>query len=722
MRPLAVESDPDSTMKRFRLDSFLLALLVGLCLAPAAAQEQFETLDPGPLPAHLPAKPAPFDWRRDLPPPDQAARTAQRSPGHSTPRLPGAARLHQSSLPPLFAPPPGEQAMRQAYAERLAAQRRHSGGSKQRGKASIQSLQSAAPEKEYLQVKATPVYFRNWRLAAGHEYRIETRNLSADGDTLLYVLRDGRQIAMNNDRSADDRSSLVRFTPEVSGDYTLLIRALDDAHAGLCDLFIDGQVRQQEIAFGGAVVPWSWQAGDRFQTAHLPSTYARSVDTVLFAFDGLNLVGWNDNGGIAGCSALTLQGSSESEASHVLVASASPDPADADWATLCRNALSQGDADGDGLADPLEASLGTDPQRIDTDGDGLRDDWELLGVHTPMGDEDLPAYAGTGLQKLNGSDPRVPDLFLEIDWMSGPKSHPHLYRPLDAAIDRVTERFWNSGGIALHVDLGQMGTNSVRGGQLLPYQESFDRTGTEPLSLERCYDSSEWFAPSRRHLFAYMVCVSHFPDRNSSGHMVRFNEDGSINEISLFNTTLNPAAIVCMGTAINGSPQMEAGTIMHEFGHCLNLQHGGFESFNNFKPNYTSSMNYLFQFGGLDADGDPDYSHGMSPVLDERRLDERVGVGPVSDRVESLILRGRNQPAIFRREDVRCQQFPTAIDWDGDGQISETPVRVDFNADGWYGPLRDFDDWSEVRCSDRGMLWIGVNAGVEKYQSTAGSP
>ena len=50
---------------------------------------------------------------------------------------------------------------------------------------------------------------------------------------------------------------------------------------------------------------------------------------------------------------------------------------------------------------------------------------------------------------------------------------------------------------------------------------------------------------------------------------------------------------------------------------------GGFESFNNFKPNYTSSMNYLFQFGGLDADGDPDYSHGTNPTLDERRLDER---------------------------------------------------------------------------------------------------
>jgi hypothetical protein len=204
--------------------------------------------------------------------------------------------------------------------------------------------------------------------------------------------------------------------------------------------------------------------------------------------------------------------------------------------------------------------------------------------------------------------------------------------------------------------------------------------------------------------------------------MVRFNEDGSINQAVFFNSSLNPAAIVCMGTAINGSLRMEAGTIMHEFGHCLNLQHGGFESSNNFKPNYVSSMNYLFQFGGLDDDGSPDYSHGTSLPLDERRLEERVGVGVVSEQVGALIRRGRTQPEIERRTDVRCQEFPTAMDWDGDGQISGVPVRVDFNADGWYGPLRDFDDWADVHRAAGGLRWIGLNAGVEDWRSVTDRP
>lgn len=710
--------------------TFLCLSLVLPLLRPVAAEEQFETLDPGPLPAVLPAKPTPVDWRREAPAGDlvaQITELAKRRPptGANRARL----RRLRATLRPMLPPPEAEQAMRTAYEQALGARRRQLRSGRRTGQghaaggaASVQSVQEPAPGKEFLQVKASPVYLQQWPLAAGHEYTIETRDLSAGSDTVLYVARDGRQLALNNDRAPGDPSSLLRFTPPESGDYVLIVRALDDARAGTCDLFIDGQVRQQGIQFAGAVVPWSWKAGDWFQTAHLPSTYARPVDTVLFAFNGFQLVGWDDDGGIRGCSALGLKTDSTREASHVLVGSFSQDPEDADWVMLYRNALSGPDTDGDGLADSLELSLGTNPKAIDTDGDGLRDDWELFGLHTPAGDEDLPSYAGVGVNSRKGSDPRVPDVFLEIDWMAGPKTEPHLFRPLDAALELVTRQFWSSGGVVLHTDLGQMGTGDNRGGQVLPYQESFDRTGTDPLSLERCYTSPEWFAPSRRHLFAYIVCGSRFPDRTSSGHMVRFNEDGSINEGRLFDTPLDPGAIVSMGTRINGSLTMEAGTLMHELGHCLNLQHGGFESFNNFKPNYVSSMNYLFQMVGLDAAGTPDYSHGGRPTLDERALDETTGIGPTSDFMAWVICRGRNIPAIRRREDIRSPEFPTAIDWDGDGQITAGPVQVDFNGDSWFGLLRDNDDWAEVHRPRGGTRWVGVNAGVEEWTSRSERP
>jgi hypothetical protein len=714
-------------MNRLLFTSSLFLLLQSLVSPAALAQEQFETLDAGTLPASLPQKPPPFEWRGEAPPGDtlaQIAELSKRRPASAASR--SQLRRLRRSLRPLLSPPEEVLALRRAHEARLASARRSSqrsaDGSGKRSVASIQSLQAAEPGQEFLQVKASPVYLQTWTLAAGHQTTIETRGLSAGSDTVLYLLWEGRQVAMNNDREAGDPSSRLRFTPETTGRYQLLIRSLDEARAGTCNLVIDGQVRQQSIPFGGAAVRWSWAAGDRFQTAHLPSTYAMPVDTLLFAFEGLDLVAWNDDGGVRGCSALRTNQASEHEDAHVLVGSYAPDEPVSDWVVLYRNALSRPDTDGDTLADVLESSLGTDPERVDTDGDGLRDDWELFGVQTPAGEEDLPAYAGTGVNKRRGSDPRVPDLFLEIDWIAGPRGKAQLYRPLDSAVDLVTQQFWSSGGIALHVDLGQMGTRQSRGGQALPNQESFDRTGTEPLSLESCYQSSDWFAVSRRHLFAYIICGSRFPDRPSSGHMVRFNEDGTVNQTALFNSTLQPAAIVCMGTAINGSLQMEAGTIMHELGHCLNLQHGGFESYVNFKPNYVSSMNYLFQFNGTLGGGAPDYSHGWRQPLDERQLDETSGVGPSDEQVYWLITRGRTQPAISRRSDVRSERFPEAFDWNGDGRISSEPVRSDYNADGWYGQLRDHDDWAEVRRPDRGLAWVGLNARVEEWLSVTERP
>jgi hypothetical protein len=677
------------------------------------------------MPAVVPPKPVPTDWRREAPPGDIVAQI-QALTRHPSGTAGSAARLQRlrAALRPMLSPPEEELAMRRAYESSLAARRqqRLSRGKRRARGFTIQSLQDPVPDKEFLQAKATPVYLRNWTLQAGHEYVLETRHLSAGGDTVLYLLQAGRQVAASDDRSAKDASSSIRFTPAETGDYTVLVRAYDDASAGTCDLFIDGQINEQGLQFGGSVVPWNWRPGDQFQTAHLPSTYARPVDTVVFAFDGLKLVGWNDDGGIRGCSRLELTATSQGSSSHILVGSMSQAPEDADWVMLYRNALSGPDSDGDGLADSLERSLGTDPYSIDTDGDGLRDDWEIFGVHTPYGDEDLPSDAGIGINSRKGSDPRVKDLFLEIDWMAGPNSEPDLYRPLDSSLELVTRQFWDSGGVVRHIVLGQMGTRSDRGGQLLAYQAGFDQTGTEPLSLESCFGSPDWFAPSRHHLFAYIVCVSHFPDRSSSGQMARFDEDGTINLSALFYSPLCPAAVVCMGTGINGSKALEASTIMHEFGHCLNLQHGGFESGNNFKPNYLSCMNYLYQFGGLDDDGTPDYSHGGRPALDERALDEQLGVGPVNDHTNWLIRKGRSLPSILNRSVIRSAGAPFAIDWDGDDQISAAPVAVDFNGDGWFTVLRDFDDWSEVRRPRGGTYWVGINARVEGWTVSDDKP
>ena len=71
---------------------------------------------------------------------------------------------------------------------------------------------------------------------------------------------------------------------------------------------------------------------------------------------------------------------------------------------------------------------------------------------------------------------------------------------------------------------------------------------------------------------------------------------------------------------------MQAGTLMHEWGHNGELTHGGRAGDANCKPTYVSVMNYLYQLRGLlDDGGRPhlDLSRGtFAPSVDETSLSD----------------------------------------------------------------------------------------------------
>ena len=77
----------------------------------------------------------------------------------------------------------------------------------------------------------------------------------------------------------------------------------------------------------------------------------------------------------------------------------------------------------------------------------------------------------------------------------------------------------------------------------------------------------------------------------------------------------------------NGTTSQQAGTVMHELGHNLGLDHGGADGI-NCKPNYLSVMNYLFQFQDYVNDRPLTYSDRKLATLTKGALvSEADGIG-----------------------------------------------------------------------------------------------
>jgi hypothetical protein len=115
------------------------------------------------------------------------------------------------------------------------------------------------------------------------------------------------------------------------------------------------------------------------------------------------------------------------------------------------------------------------------------------------------------------------------------------------------------------------------------------------------------------------------------------------------------------------------------------------------KPNYVSVMNDLYSNGtpiltssattGSGYWYRVDYSDETLPPLDERNLDETAGIGPTLHPTDYISW---------------CCQFTGftlasgPIDWNDNGEATDTGVMGDINNDGQLTVLTGFNDWAEV--------------------------
>jgi reprolysin-like metallo-peptidase family M12B len=314
--------------------------------------------------------------------------------------------------------------------------------------------------------------------------------------------------------------------------------------------------------------------------------------------------------------------------------------------------------------------------------DGIPDAWKVNGY------TDLATGQFVDLPKM-GADVNKPDIFLQIDWMAD-NTHSHQLDP--AAIQKVVQAFANSGyrsrtgsvGINLHVDEGPSSilnySTDASWGSLSRARQLTEVTTLGSVDAQGNYDwsafaviknaSGGFASTGRLPVFHYVISAHDYaPVGNTSSGLSR--------------GIIGSDLIVSLGSWPNqtGTVQQQAGTLMHELGHNLGLGHGGADGI-NFKPNYLSIMNYMFQTVGLTLNGTAgivDYSH--APInLDETQLDENTGLGSggAGFATSHYCPSARGRQAGF----FPVNNADGPIDWNCDGSIETQSVSADINNDG----------------------------------------
>jgi len=338
----------------------------------------------------------------------------------------------------------------------------------------------------------------------------------------------------------------------------------------------------------------------------------------------------------------------------------------------------------DSLSNTMIFSIPSVMDELDSDDDGLPDAWEKDGYDADgdgVVDIDLPAL---------GASPYRKDIFIEIDWMAEAEPNHAIWPAIESAFANAPVLNPDgSHGIAIHIDRGA-GTGGG-GGSIIPFADviSFGELTPPPGYTGINFYTAKAAHFDARRLNIYRYCIFAW----NNGFMIG---SGGWAEGQLCNDM-----IVSVGSWADGCREdFQTGIFLHELGHSLDLNHGGFE-YANRKDNYNSVMNYGNEavlvdgeyvkyspsdVAGIDTDcflddidGVYTYSQGMRKILNEQHLNEFTGL---CDGIER--------------------------DWNGNGVI-ESDVRFNLDTNPAFINIRDHADWGNIELNFRktGSAWGG---------------
>lgn len=160
------------------------------------------------------------------------------------------------------------------------------------------------------------------------------------------------------------------------------------------------------------------------------------------------------------------------------------------------------DGDSDGLTGCQEAQQGTTDNDKDFDDDGMSD----FSESTWKGNR-AAIFCGLD-ERCEYPDPIVPDVYVEVDYMSMPifpvSSHSH--RIADSMVARIQQTFQRH-GVNLHIDQGHLG-----GGEEIDHDDYFSDS-----NWDHSYEHS--FSALRRGIFHYAVMAHRDDTEDDRGYL-----------------------------------------------------------------------------------------------------------------------------------------------------------------------------------------------------------
>jgi len=335
----------------------------------------------------------------------------------------------------------------------------------------------------------------------------------------------------------------------------------------------------------------------------------------------------------------------------------------------------------------------------DDDRDGIPDCSEESSTST---------FAGINLYSF-GARLNQKDIFVEIDYMDS--DDPGI-TPRKEALDKVKSVFAKA-NYSIHFDVGDLIDKAsgidpddydLGGGNSITYSACLKLRKTEGCGAYVDDIKYKNFDMARKSIFYYMVFGNSQNSDGSAGSSGLAEKPGNDSIVTIGSWNLNTSST----NNINQLNNFMAGTVLHEFGHNLDLGHGG-DSSVNYKPNYLSSMNYLYQLEGLPPDNKTGDRYFYANFNDNSncgsiKSKSDLNSGPYDSNMVIGFSDGSGQTLTesSQAESVGLgRNSATAVDFNCDGDTSDT---VSMNLNPEYDStsntstdnLTDYNDWGNI--------------------------